>query len=338
MAPVAAALSPGKDAADPGLVWYIDGSLYDEPRRFARRTGFGIAVVDADGSLVACSYGQPPQWINDSAGAEVWAFQEVTAMTPCVPQVVTDCLGILRVLEAHPEIAVGPKQMHARTWIQIAANLDGDFQSARARTTWMPAHTSAASIGVSRDSNGLPISASMWRANRLADALAKYAASQDRLPMQATAWVRKVARAATEVAALLGAVTYAANHHEVPTVDAYGKATTRIVRDSSGCKQMWRRRSSLPRHDAESHCAHTDVTSTEAPPADDSPRAASVAGRGKKRLRANVRHAQAREEVAAQQQTARWLASQHLRPMQGPSACERMSALRDRIAARGAVS
>ena len=74
------------DADSDELTWFIDGSLYDEPWRFARRTGFGIVVVSRAGSLVACGSGRPPHWVHDAAGAEIRAFPVVTRMTTRLPR------------------------------------------------------------------------------------------------------------------------------------------------------------------------------------------------------------------------------------------------------------
>ena len=43
---------------------------------------------------------------------------------------------------------------------------------------WMPAHTAAGAIGSACDSKGRRVTALMWRANRLADGLAKQAAAR----------------------------------------------------------------------------------------------------------------------------------------------------------------
>ena len=92
----------------------------------------------------------------------------------------------------------------------IAAALDNEFRPATRLTRWMPAHAPASDIGRARDSEGDPITATMWRANRLADALAKAAAGEHRLPVQATAWVRNAAALVQHAAATRGAITHTA--------------------------------------------------------------------------------------------------------------------------------
>ena len=51
-------LQPPEDVG-PGATWFIDGSLFDESKRFARRTGFGVAVSDSQGSLIGFGRGVP---------------------------------------------------------------------------------------------------------------------------------------------------------------------------------------------------------------------------------------------------------------------------------------
>ena len=69
-------LPPGELSDD--AQWFIDGSLLDESRRLARRTGFGIVVVETTGMLLAFGKGVPSSWVFDAVGAELWAFSVVT--------------------------------------------------------------------------------------------------------------------------------------------------------------------------------------------------------------------------------------------------------------------
>ena len=161
---------------------FIDGSLFDESRRWARRTGFGIFVVSFEGSLLAFGKGTPPQWVHDSAGAELWSFYVVTSMSLFLPHVVTDCKGIGDGLSGSPSYVTGPKRALARVWQMVVHALDGNFASATDLVTWMPAHGPASSIGHAKDSRGRLVDAIMWRANRLVDLLAKSATAEHRLP------------------------------------------------------------------------------------------------------------------------------------------------------------
>ena len=146
-------LSP-PDLVPENAVWYIDGSLFDEPRRFARRTGFALVVTLVDGTLVGFGNGMPPRWIHDAAGAELWAFFIVTSLTAALPYVVTDCLGIVQGLRDGFEIACAPNRRLARTLDMISNALDHDAHSARARVRWMPSHGPVHSIVQAVDSNG----------------------------------------------------------------------------------------------------------------------------------------------------------------------------------------
>ena len=191
--------------------WFVDGSMLDEPRRFARRTGFGVVVVDSEGFLVAYGCGRPPAWVSTAAGAEAWAFCMVLSITPQPPWVVTDCLEVCKTLASGKKAATSGCKRLARVWTRIFAALDGDAASAVQRLMWMPAHGSVASIGSTRKMDGSFVTAVDWRANRLVDAQAKSAASFDRMPSEVLKRVA-VGRLAEFSAALLGTVTEAANN------------------------------------------------------------------------------------------------------------------------------
>ena len=63
----------------------------------------------------------------------------------------------------------------------IGLALDEEFTSAAAAVKWMPSHLAAHTFNLARDSNGDRVTPIMWRANRLADLLAKSAAEAFRL-------------------------------------------------------------------------------------------------------------------------------------------------------------
>ena len=64
----------------------------------------------------------------------------------------------------------------------------------------MPAHTSMHSIGVALRSDGIAVTAVDWRANRLADALAK--AAVERVPASALHMVDDAAAARTDASGM----------------------------------------------------------------------------------------------------------------------------------------
>jgi hypothetical protein len=69
------------DAPD-DLVWFIDGSMFDEKRRFARSRGFALVATSAEGRVLAIASGTPPHYVHDSAGAELWALHVLLGCTP----------------------------------------------------------------------------------------------------------------------------------------------------------------------------------------------------------------------------------------------------------------
>ena len=340
-----------------GATWYIDGSLFDEARSFARRTGFGVVVVSEAGQLVACGNGIPPAWVKDAAGAELWAFYVVLRMNAEVPRVVTDCLGILEALRGSPQNAAGPSKMLARTWGMIASTLDGSFYDARVRTVWMPAHQPSRAIGCVKDSNGKPITSIMWRANRLVDVLAKNAASKDRLPKWVVCKAANAAKLVQHHAARIGYVTHAANNHTVQvSCSTTGSMKTIVVRDSSGARPAQKRRLRaqclIPSGAAEDPQQQTFLSPqpsrTAAPGSPEGAQgmrcckqrrpqaAATPADAGRQRKRAAIVHAEClREEVADEERVARWLERLQLKPSSDTlSAHERFEKLRDRVRQR----
>jgi hypothetical protein len=157
--------------------------LYDGDREFATRAGFSIVVVDDDGTLLGFGNGRPPWWIRTSGGAEAWAFFVVVDVNPTPPGITTDCIGILDTLDRGRIDATMSRRPLARLWEMIFGALD-DYPVALHREgvfLWMPAHGSASTIGHALRSDGRPISPIDWRANRLADALAKSAARAHRV-------------------------------------------------------------------------------------------------------------------------------------------------------------
>jgi hypothetical protein len=342
-------LPPGSNAED--FRWFVDGSLFDEYKRFMRRTGFGAVAVDHHGALVACGYGVPPMWVHDAAGAELWAVCFVLGLRcHTVPSIVTDCKGIVDSLQYAPHTLTCHDKALARTWGMVRQQLDDDLQQLARRLTWMPSHAAYTSIEVAADSDGHPVTATMWRANRLVDALAKRAAGQHRMPQWALKQIEQAKNLALYSAAKLGVVTHRANHHTVQVVAGDGTITTRTCRDSTAEKQPTRPPRKPP--GAASHGPLADFSAAAAP----RQAVASQVARGTKRV-ATAWHSEAaapaqkkrvlaklhrlRCERQAEEQVANWLATWAARTKAdpaGPTAAARMEALRARIRNRSANS
>ena len=187
-----------------------------------------------------------PWWLRgspslaDAAGAELWAYLVALRQAIGVPKVVTDCRGILDGLQKSKCELLRPQAALARTWRMVLVAIDDDLAGAAGAMRWVPSHISASRMQSAPplDSRGEPISWEMWRANRLADALAKAAANQQRLPAAALGQLKAASDLHRHVAAVLGMVTYAANHFHAEDGE--------VRRDSAGqrpCKpRTWRRK------------------------------------------------------------------------------------------------
>ena len=322
-------MGPGRDDLD-DCIWFIDGSMFDGYEVFATRTGFGIAVVDTDGSLIAAGRGIPHPWITDAAGAELWAFYMVTHLTAFFPQVVTDCYGILQGLRDGPAACVCPKRKLARTWRMIAEKLDGDFRSAVERTTWIPAHTPAEAIGRATDSSGVPITALMWRANRLVDHLAKAAAGQHRLPGWLLATIGHAKELLVHSSAKLGMATHLANKCTVTHRLPDGIVKQEVLRDSTAHRPR-PRHSTAPtkrkrmQEETTSRSITLNARLTTAPRDQPAKRRRGSASTSSTTLR---RH------LVEEQQVAHWLATVELGPSIALPAVQRMENLRARVRAK----
>ncbi len=216
------------------LCWHFDGSMLHGDWKTYRTTGYGVVVTLANGRLIGHGHGKPPHWCRTAAAAEAWALHQVMSESEFLPGMRTDCLSLIATAAAGVTKATDPRKVLARTWAMIAHILDGDLQQIADHSTlvWMPAHSSPASIGEVKMSNGASLTHIDWRANRLANGLAKLAAAEHS-PPKAILRLLKSAKAAVEhCAKLLGRVTYAANNHVVLEPDQDGKLVSRTLRDS----------------------------------------------------------------------------------------------------------
>ena len=126
----------------------------------------------------------------------------------------TDCKSLLNIASSGTHKATSSKAALARIWCRIASTLDGDTRrlTSASLLRWTPAHLSQASIGKPTSDGERIITAVDWRANRLADALAKEAAAVHAADAPTVRLLRSAEEAAKYHLALLGAVTHRANH------------------------------------------------------------------------------------------------------------------------------
>jgi len=318
-------MQPAGDIPDTAT-WYVDGSLIDGPSKLLSLAGYSIVVVAQDGRLLGCAHGAPPSWVTTAGAAEAYALYKVLTLNPFVPRILTDCLGVLHSLQRGSAEATAANKVNAKLWTLIGSCLDGtSWQMAADNVTWMPAHGTKATIGRAMRSDGRPITATDWRGNRLADALAKAAASRFRTPYKVRHTVATAMRAYEQAAALAGMVTHAANNHFVSSVAQDGKYMHKKMRDAMPPARMQRPLTSEAQRCQPPTAPATTAASTPAPPATDA---------GPKRDHS----AKTALNLAAAQRDARFLQAWHRdmasRPRAvaaGMSARERLEALRLRV-------
>ena len=215
------------------LTWVIDGS-----RRYASHwtlatTGCGVAVLDRYGKLVAYATATPPHWVKTAGAAEAWALLLTLKESPALPRIITDCLALLHAARSGPAFAARAKNTDARIWKQIADCTGGCYKELLGALVWMPSHTSN-SDGSSRvKSDGRSISTAEWRANQLADALAKKGALVSPLREEADKVIKVAGESLRQSASKLGVVTHAANAHVIEGSRADGSTFSITKRDST---------------------------------------------------------------------------------------------------------
>ena len=166
------------DIHDQSLRWYTDGSR-KFPRHYELSTiGCGVVIVDAQDQLVGYASATPPRWCDSSAAAETWALHLALKEVVTVPQIFTDCLGLVRTASRGFQAATSPKMANARIWRLIEDTLDGQMRPLREALVWIPAHTSVDQCCLRQRSDLRSMTAIDWRANQLADWLAKDAAPE----------------------------------------------------------------------------------------------------------------------------------------------------------------
>ena len=222
---------------DPTLRWYIDGS-----RKFPRHydlatTGCGVAVVNRENQLVGYANATPPRWCDSSTAAETWALHLTLKELLDVPPIFTDCLGLLRTANKGFQAATSPKMANARIWKMIEDTLDGHMRPLREALVWIPAHTSVDQCCLRQRSDLRHMTPIDWRANQLADILAKAAAPEDLGRRQARKFIETAQDALVHSAVTLGAVTCAANNSPEVVQLAGGATSTVMRRDSSSLPQ-----------------------------------------------------------------------------------------------------
>ena len=216
-------------------VWYFDGSMLHGKWRPLRVTGMAVVVATPDGQLLGYGVGRPPSWVGTAAAAEAWALATLLRMCPAPPPLRTDCLALVHTARAGLAAAVHGSRPLARIWSSIGQALDGDIQQLVDQETlvWFPAHLTWRAVGEVRGSNGVRMAPTDWRANRLADRLAKAVAREAQADKRTIELFKSSDAAASHAAALLGVVTRAANAHEAQVEVDGGGTKVELRRDST---------------------------------------------------------------------------------------------------------
>ena len=116
-------------------------------------------------------------------------------------------MALVHAVRAGPVAATTANKTDARIWKEVAELQGGTFKTLETLLTWMPAHTTAAAASTRAKSNGKMVTPSEWRANQLADVLAKKGALKSELRDKADLAIKAASEALLHAAARLGTVT-----------------------------------------------------------------------------------------------------------------------------------
>ena len=171
--------------------------------------------------------------MKTAGAAEAWALVLTLRENPFPPRILTDCMGLLTAARAGPTTATKGNKIDARIWKLISAITDNNFAQLSKTLVWMPAHTTSSAAGTRAKSDGKLLTTAEWRANDLADKLAKKGAACTPLRVQADATISLAGEALLQSAAKLGVVTHAANCHATEVTLASGATAVHMSRDST---------------------------------------------------------------------------------------------------------
>ena len=323
------------DICDDTLRWYIDGSRRHPTSHELATTGCGVAVVDNEGKLVGLASATPPPWVKSSSAAETWALYLTLAEVTVIPTIVTDCLGLLNTAAAGFAVAKGSSSANARIWTLIDEVTSGLMAPLRDALVWTPAHTSIDQCLHRRRSDLRHVSSVDWRANQLADVLAKSAAMDDPGRRAAAKHIRDAKSSLLHHAMQVGLATYQANNHEVSRTNPDGSQTMVSLRDSTPLPPGSRRTDKLPagiKRKSSTLAVQDCVVHATAGSNTCNPRAAARSSCRRARTAAAKRAEQLLLADAIHCTAARLVA-----PAGEAAASVRMAALRERIRARALV-
>ena len=205
---------------------------------------------------------------------------------------------------------------------------------------WIPAYLTESAVQRTL-SSGHVFTITDWRANRLADALAKSVSYASAISEDSSDFLAAANLATKHACALLGTVTYAANHKEFKAWRANGTPYTKLVRDT--CEEQRLHKTVTARAPEAKQQAVTELTTASPDWARDwAAKTTSAEQRVPRHAVSLARSAaeKARETAAAAQDNARLLsvvseAARSLKPYRSlGTAAERIKAVAERLRRR----
>ena len=206
-------VKPVADAPSVRGKFYTDGSGLDGRLRPLGRLGWSFQARCPEGRILAAAHGLPPPWITDVPGSEAWALLQAAQVADVGSEFRIDCQEVVKAMHRGRTWATSAKRPLARVFNLVLTAADDFVPEA---FVWMPAHTTQAHIGRVRLGDGSLLTYIDHCANDGADAHAKSAVEEHRVPLPVRRAHAERDERTTRMARWIGRVTYEANHRPTP--------------------------------------------------------------------------------------------------------------------------
>ena len=180
---------------------YTDGSSFGCGKPYDAMTGWAFVVLDDAGRVVAAASGKPPPWIRSSNAIEAWAFYMAIMLAAPGCSYRIDSMACVRTFHRGENNVRTCDSPDALLWKSIFHAI-GDKKQAM-DVVWMPAHTEESQIGKAKLGNGELITSADRKGNAMADAMAKDAAKEHRVPKHICTQEQELQQTLSKIPAVL---------------------------------------------------------------------------------------------------------------------------------------
>lgn len=170
-------------------------------------------ALDTEERIFAIARGIPPHWVVDIPGTEAWAIYQAGLKAEPGSSIRSDCKPCVDTIIEGKVVSCSSKRPLARVNSLMHHVLDDAGPNS---VVWMPAHTTEASIGTKKLSDGSVLTATDRKTNGRADEQAKIAAEAVRAPPEMRQDLDDYWQNIEDASIWLGMVTWMAGNMQGP--------------------------------------------------------------------------------------------------------------------------